>query len=88
MADEMRLATPEVQCGDEAAHGEHEWLILGAFLSWCPGFVGRAGVPARRQPDPGALMEEPDLYRPHAALNERGHLRGCGCEDCERDDRG
>lgn len=37
MADEMRLASPTVQCGDDAVHGEHEWLLLGAFRSQCPG---------------------------------------------------
>ncbi len=40
MADDMRPATPVVQCGDEAVHGEHEWLLLGAFRSQCPGYVG------------------------------------------------
>ena len=51
MADDMRPATSEAQCGDEAAHGEHEWLMLGTFRSQCPGFVGRAGAPAHRQHD-------------------------------------
>ncbi|MER7280384.1 hypothetical protein ABT369_38705 [Dactylosporangium sp. NPDC000244] len=31
------------------------------------------------------LARDEDLHRPHAALNARGHLRGCRCEDCERD---
>lgn len=47
-----RPATPEVQCGDESAHGEHEWLMLGAFRTQCPGFAGRAGVPADSTPKP------------------------------------
>jgi hypothetical protein len=43
----MPPATAVVQCGNEDAHGEHVWQMLGSFPSQCPGFVGRAGVPAR-----------------------------------------
>lgn len=38
------------QCPDEAAHGEHEWYEKNCFRRQCPGFVGRAGVPASATP--------------------------------------
>lgn len=56
----MQPVTPEEPCGETAVHGPHEWLLLGALRTQCPGYVGAEGT----EEFAGAYFDEklaPDL---------------------------
>lgn len=59
----MRPTAPKHRCGNEAVHGPHEWLMLGAFRTQCPGYVGAVAT------------VEPEVLR-FALVDEQGR---CGC---------